>query len=46
MNGGWAKQTNAVSATSGLSMAMTDRSSYKIGIGSQSGKSMKFGSLL
>jgi hypothetical protein len=27
----------------GLSTAMTDRSSYKIGIGSQSGNPMKFG---
>jgi hypothetical protein len=26
-----------------LSIAMTDRSSYKIGIGSQSGSSMKLG---
>src|ERR1039458_7302974 len=39
----WRKQTSAVSATSGLSTAMTDRSSYKIGIGSQPGSSMKLG---
>jgi hypothetical protein len=31
------------SKSRGLSMAMTDRSSYKIGIGSQSGSSMKLG---
>ena len=30
----------------GLSMAMTDRSSYRIGIGSQSGSSMKLGFIL